>query len=294
MGRAALFDRIVVVDWSAASAPRRGADSIWIAALDADGCRLENPPTRRAASDRLMAIVDDVSVGCTLLGVDFSLGYPAGTAVAAGLGRGGLAWRAMWEHLEACITDGDDNTNNRFAVGADLNRRIGEPLGPFWGRPARMSIEGLPTRKPATTRPQWRGVEAQLRAHGWRPFSSWQLLGAGSVGSQSLTGIPILQRMRRRAGSRVHVWPFTTGLRPPVLRAGDVVIAEVWPTLVPHDGAHAVRDAAQVLSVADHLARLDEAGELAALFQPEVDDDMARPVVDEEGWVLGVSRAGVG
>ena len=92
----------------------------------------------------------------------------------------------------------------------------------------------------------------------------------------------------------MHVWPFTTGLHSPAPGAGHVVIAEVWPTLVEHDGAHEIRDAAQVLSVADHLTRLDRTGELASLFVPPVGDDVRRRVVDEEGWVLGVHPAGAG
>ena len=42
-----IFDRYIIVDWSASNRPRVGKDSIWICMLDAAGhiCT-ENPPTR--------------------------------------------------------------------------------------------------------------------------------------------------------------------------------------------------------------------------------------------------------
>ena len=139
--------------------------------------------------------------GRTLLGVDFSLGYPAGTAEALGLS--GTPWRAVWTLLSALVVDADDNANNRFEVAADLNRRIGGGPGPFWGCPPSRRSPTLTTTK---TRPdplaEWRIVEAELRRGGHRPFSGWQLLGVGSVGSQSLVGIPRLAALERSLRAR--------------------------------------------------------------------------------------------
>ena len=55
-----LFDAYVMVDWSAATRPVRGADSIWWAlVMRQDGVlalvRRENPATRAAAMDLLEA-----------------------------------------------------------------------------------------------------------------------------------------------------------------------------------------------------------------------------------------------
>ncbi len=69
-----------------------------------------------------------------------------------------------------------------------------------------------------------------------------------------------------------------------------MVIAEVWPSLVPLDVADGVvRDEAQVIAVAEWLAGLDGADRLAALFGPDIGEgaDVAR-IECEEGWVLGV------
>src|SRR5438045_3705850 len=48
-----MFDAFVMVDWSAATVPRTGRDSIWICWNDKGGERLENPPSRHAAKSIL-------------------------------------------------------------------------------------------------------------------------------------------------------------------------------------------------------------------------------------------------
>lgn len=272
------IDRVVVVDWSANARPVRGRDSVWIAVLESSGVSTSNPATRSEAMHEL----DDVCRrgGRTLVGVDFSLGYPAGTASALGLG--GPPWRAIWDLLSAAVDDADDNTNNRFEVASTLNARIGQGPGPFWGcPPSRRTTTLTSTKVDPSPLSEWRTVEAELRRRGRRPFSSWQLLGAGSVGSQSLLGIARLARLERAltaSGLTVDIWPFT-GDDP----TADVVIGEVWPSLHPlPDRAGRVRDEVQVIETAQWLARCRPFGVERALG-----DHDARIVRIEEGWVLG-------
>jgi hypothetical protein len=115
-----MFDRFVVADWSANSTPKQGRDSIWIAVADAAGVTTLNPATRAEAEARLHDIVDASAGVRTLIGIDVSLGCPAGTAAALGL-AGDHPWRSTVEALSALVTDDDRNTNNRFAVAAELN-----------------------------------------------------------------------------------------------------------------------------------------------------------------------------
>jgi precorrin-8X/cobalt-precorrin-8 methylmutase len=80
-----IFDRYLIVDWSASSRPRVGTDSIWVCLLDADGhTSTENPPTRGKAEvfigDALRRFVADGEG--VLVGFDFPYGYPAGFATA--------------------------------------------------------------------------------------------------------------------------------------------------------------------------------------------------------------------
>lgn len=286
-----MFDRYVVVDWSANSTPKLGRDSIWIATLDeTSDVSVVNVATRREAEGCLVELFEGHPASTTLLGVDFSLGFPAGTAAALGLA--GTPWSATWAMLAERICDDDRNGNNRFTVAGELNRRLTAGAAPFWGCPPSAASDHLTTTKPAATEvlAQFRAAEEVLRSQGRRPFSSWQLLGAGAVGSQSLLGIPRLDRLRRRFGDRVEVWPFTTGVEAPVLSDGTIVVAEVWPSMLDVEVAGAdVRDAAQVDATARWLADSDAAGGLDAMFSPALSPEVLEAAIAEEGWVLGVS-----
>jgi len=304
-----MFDRFVVVDWSANSTPKVGRDSIWIAVYGRTGLgqgvgqsgemTVTNLPTRAAADAFLVDLFESDRTATTLLGVDFSLGYPVGTA--ATLGLHGAPWSAMWALLSERINDDDRNTNNRFAVAADLNERLTGGPAPFWGCPPSAASVQLTTSKPAASKPAateladrgvlppFRAVENVLRVQGHRPFSSWQLLGAGAVGSQSLLGIPRLHGLRRRFPDRMHIWPFTSGFRAPTLVAGAIVVAEVWPSMLDvGDIGDRVRDAVQVSTTARWLADADMAGGLDALLSPALSPEVTAAAIAEEGWVLGV------
>ena len=123
----ALFDSYVMVDWSAESRPKRGKDSIWLAALRRIGGRWEaaapvNPPTRAEAAAAIEALLDaERAAGRrVLIGFDFPLGYPQG--FAARLGLAGAPWRAVWQEYARLLADDAANGNNRFAVAEALNQ----------------------------------------------------------------------------------------------------------------------------------------------------------------------------
>ena len=317
-----VFDVHVVVDWSAAATPKLGRDSIWCAAIEgpAPGRRpsaeadLVNLPTRAAASAWLGDQLARWRGRRVLAGFDFSFGYPAPTAATLGL-DGPAPWEAMWEHLGIHLLDDERNRNNRFAVAAEMNRRAGPGPGPLWGCPPAAATSSLTSTKPAdgfeaAGVPEYRLTERAMRAAGHRVFSGWQLLGAGSVGSQTLTGVPVLQRLRRRTDldGRVRVWPFEFGpgvddAAPAALAVSSalgaddrIVFAEVWPGSIPFDPAlHPVRDAAQVIGLARHLAALDAADCLLRDLSLDLAPEAVSTVFGEEGWILGgpVPRGGV-
>lgn len=275
------FDRYVAVDWSASATPKTGADSIWIADQARDGePTLTNPSTRRAAADALAAIVDAADSERILVGVDAALGYPVGTAQVFGVE--GDPWRSTWRAVAELVTDHDGNGNNRFDAAAELNRRAGPGEGPFWGCPNDDHAPTLRRTKPARFPvDEFRSVERSLRSVGRYPKSAWQLLGVGSVGSQTLTLLPVLYDLL----DQVAVWPFTTGLDDDP--AARVVIAEIWPSMfVESIPAGMVADAAQVAGTADAMLAADIDGVLTSWLRPEVAD--ADAVCCEEGWILGV------
>lgn len=290
----ATFDRFIAVDGSAASRPTRGADSIWLASgrrASGQVDVVENLPTRHELLERLAELA--AAGDRTLIAVDWSLGFPEGTSRAFGL-DGDPPWRAMWSHLREVVVDEPTNRNNRFAVAEALNQRMGQP-GPFWGAPKSMATAALTSRKPGGARlSEWRGVERRLRSNGLRPFSCWQLGGAGAVGGQTLVGIALLARLRERLEleRRFAVWPFETGLAMPAADV-DVVLVEMWPTLfvaaadLPPDR---VRDAAQVEAVVEALIDAAAGDDWPGWWSPGfgADDAERDHVVSEEGWVLGV------
>jgi precorrin-8X/cobalt-precorrin-8 methylmutase len=300
LGGGGLFDLYVMVEWSAAATPKLGSDSIWVAALRQRGraietVLLENLATRRDAA----AVLRGFFVGSlarderVLAGFDFPFGYPAG--LAKRLGLAGKPWRSIWNEIARRLVDGPDNANNRFAVGAALNRGLTGEAYPFWGCPAGAAGRFLQPkhhhRHTAGEFPEHRLVDRRMRG----PQPGWKLAGTGSAGGQALTGIPVLRALRDDAAlrSQIRVWPFETGLAaPPRQRHAAVIMAEIYPSLVPAPrGTGEVKDSAQVRHLARHFATLDARGEMAALLagDPALSGAERRRVEREEGWVLGVA-----
>lgn len=293
-----LFSAYVIVDWSAASKPTTGADSIWIGVLKRDvrfrmAFESYNPATRAEAETRLAAILDDLKKRSerALVGFDFPLGFPRGFAEALKLP--GEPWRAGWDQLAKMVTDKPTNLNNRFNVGAQLNRRLTESPFPFWGAPPK---DVQTTLQPKKTRnhgpddlPEFR--HADLAAKG--AASIWKLYYNGSVGGQAIMGIPAVRRIKLARGEAVKAWPFETGFKTLTeadLAGVDVVLAEVYPSMIKAPALPGeVKDLTQVRTTAEHFARLDEANKLGELFGPAkgMPADVVLDAEREEGWILG-------
>jgi hypothetical protein len=301
----ALFDAYVFVDWSGRGTPtpaRPGPDAIWIGERRGRAARARYFRTRDDAHRHLAAtLAADVAAGRrVLVGVDFVLGYPAGLARAAGLAgpAGAPAWRATWEHLARAVHDDASNGNDRFAVAAALNARLGARA--FWGAPPAHVGRWLAATSPGFPVATAAGPLARLRATDLclpGVQEPWKLLGAGSVGSQALLGIPRMNALRSdpALARATAVWPFETGFAPPAAAGPRVVLAEAWPGVVRAEADRLirvrglVRDAGQVLALCTWAARLDRAGALAHLLVTP--GRLAGPVpgrcLEEEGWTLG-------
>ena len=113
------------------------------------------------------------------------------------------------------------------------------------------------------------------------------------MGGQALVGIPALKRIKDELGDKALIWPFETGWRaltPADLEGRELVAAEVYPALVPAKPEPGeIPDRAQVRALAEHFAKLDEAGKLDAAFSPPkgAAPDLIETVEREEGWILG-------
>jgi hypothetical protein len=253
-----------------------------------------NPPTRAEAEKKLTVLLDDFRKRSerALLGFDFPLGFPRGFAAALNL-PGEAPWRAAWDQLDRMVKDKPDNTNNRFGVGSEINRRMTGGPFPFWGCPPK---DTLTTLQPKRSRehgpgdlPEFRHADAAAKA-----ASIWKLYYNGSVGGQALLGIPFVRRLQAARGEGFRIWPFETGfhgLSEADLAGVEVVAAEVYPSLYKiQAGPGEVKDLAQVRTTAEHFARLDEAGKLGPVFGPgkSLSPEVAADAEREEGWILGV------
>jgi hypothetical protein len=286
-----LFDTYIIVDWSASTVPKRGKDSIWICRHGPDAETVANPPTRHAAHALLADMLENAMANGerAVAGFDFPFGYPAG--FAARLGLAGTPWRATWDEIACLIEDKPDNGNNRFAVGAALNHRVSGKGFPFWGCPVGFTHEFLGARhhgghhehEPLKER---RAIDEWMI--GAQPC--WKLAYTGSVGSQVLTGLPVVRALRDdiRWAAKARIWPFETGLGLP--DDARIVFAEVWPSWWKACAKLGEpKDKAQVRTVARIFNAADRAGALAGWFSPDIGDLDPRPIIEEEAWTLGVT-----
>src|SRR5437763_8641957 len=166
-----MVSHTIAVDWSGAARNERRTLAM---AETVDGRVVEVAPcSRLEVAERLLAIEDDDVV----VGLDFAFSFPTWFLDASGVGDPFPLWRdaaRLEGWLAAC-----------------------EP--PFWGRPG--------CRRPVVAgRDEFRRTERALADLGRRPSSVFQVGGAGSVGTGSLRGMPLLARL---ADAGWNVWPFT-------------------------------------------------------------------------------------
>lgn len=223
------------------------------------------PYTRLQAAERLLELAaadSDVTVG-----LDFGFSLPA--------------WFLDDHGIESAV---------ELWAGADrLETWLEQSPPPFWGRPGRRRPTLTPER-------HWRRTELATIP---RPKSVFQIGGAGSVGTASLRGMPILDRLRRGGFA---VWPFDPPRSP--------LVMEVWPRLAMgavvksrvEERRSWLRSDRRAFGLPPGLLALAERSEdafdatgaalaLAADFHgglPVVNDNTVR----REGWIWGVPLVG--
>lgn len=285
-----LFDRFLIIDWSAARKRSVGKDSIWIADSHAPS---QNLPTRQSATDHVIQIIEDAldREQRLLIGWDFAFGYPAGFAQA----MGAEGWADVWDRLADATEDAPNNQSNHFEVAADLNQNLGPNVGPFWGCTQATPPAGL-TRKryQGGDRNYWsypfsydREVEAELKRRKQSASSVFQLAYSGCVGSQSLLGIARLHQLKQRFGEHLAIWPFETDFAED-LRA-PIICAEIYPSAHPVPDGPEVKDKRQVEAVLRDFSQWDQDGHLLQkLSAPTLSGAPREAVLKEEGWVVGI------
>jgi hypothetical protein len=295
---ARLFNAYVIVDWSAAAKAGAGADPIVIGVLRRDvrfrlAFESYAPATRLEAEKQINAILDDRKKhgDRVFIGFDFPLGFPRG--MAEGLKLPGAPWQAVWDYLDKMVKDKADNTNNRFGVASEINRRVTGGPFPFWGCPPRDTLTTLQPKRPHDhgpgDLPEFRHADLAVKG-----ASPWKLYYAGATGPQAILGIPMVKRLKKSRGEAVKVWPFETGFKAVAeadLEGVEALGAEVQLGLqpvTPQPGES--KEIAPVRALAERIAKLDEAGKLGAAFAPPKDlpDAEAEAAGQEEGWILNL------
>lgn len=274
------FDVVIVVDWSGGNdtGPRPRKDAIWVCrAFRGDAGVPVYLRNRQRAFDWLSTtIAEECARGHRVLaGFDFPFGYPEGFGAAL---TGSNDPLALWDWFARHLED-TPGSNNRFDLAGRINARF-PGTGPFWFNALARDVPGLPR---LGRQREGHGLAERRLVETLAPgsFTCWQMGGAGAVGSQAMTGVAALSRLRAAFAGQLAVWPFQSPGAP-------VVLAEVWPSLVDEavrtgqsDGE--VRDAAQVRVLAGALGRMAQSGALSATLAAPL-PEAART----EGWILGV------
>jgi hypothetical protein len=180
---------VVAVDWSGA---KTGADSrLWVAHVrDGHLLELANGRTRPETIAHLIALKDASPDDGLFVGLDFSFSLPAWFLRQ----HGHTSAVDLWHH-----------------VARDGEAWLAACQPPFWGKKGDQ-------RPPLAA--HLRRTEEQARVGGIAAKSTFQIRGAGSVGTGSIRGMPYLLTLREAGFS---IWPFD----PP----SRAVVIELYPRL---------------------------------------------------------------
>jgi hypothetical protein len=175
--------RAIAIDWSGARERVRFA----LQAAEAPPLRLLGGFTRAEAAELLLREAErdpDLAVG-----LDFAFSFPGWY-----LDELGVDTRGLWQ---LAAREGED--------------WLAEVRAPFWRRARDDALRG---------REALRRTDREV---GGAPKSVFQLVGAGQVGTGTIRGLPLLERLGRAGFS---IWPFDDA-RPPV-------VVEIYPRLFRH------------------------------------------------------------
>jgi precorrin-8X/cobalt-precorrin-8 methylmutase len=315
-----LFDFYIMIDWSGGARRRGGrSDAIWIAhgPITADAPVTDSPFSRTEAI-RLIHSLLVTEVGSkrrVLTCFDFAYGYPvdfpAALQAATGESDQDLPWLMAWQYLSEHIKDDEgttpgakpSNRSNRFAVANRINALLSfdpKAAGPFWCASPGAAYLYIPQNRPPEPFQTAQGYAVKglrLTDKRTRSGSPFRLFGTASVGSQSLTGIARLHRLRNdpKLAAVSAVWPFETGWATKAKwlpKHVSVLHAEIYPSVrdpLPDE----IKDRGQVRAMWQWARDLDSDNLLWRGFcrpveiEPGSKDDLAIQLT--EGWILGAS-----
>ncbi len=278
------FDDFIMIDWSANNSPKSGKDSIWLASSFTKPMNYRTRQTCAYALESMLidALKNNKRILCCF---DFCFGLPKGSVAimreAAKDTSKQAHWEWLWQYLSENIKDDDRNKSNRFQVASEMNRLLSGKKAPFWGYPYNAK-EKKPNYLESTKDKKITGeIFAEFRSTESAGMKSiWQLLGAGSVGSQSLLGMAYLQMFRNseKFKNHIRVYPFEN------CDEASIIFAETYydPNIFLLDEAITPKDKAQVISAVEYCQEAQTSGKLKTLLSPIDNPD----ITQDEGWVF--------
>jgi len=205
------FDSFVAIDWSGARHPYKGI-AVAKCMRGRSAPQLVTPPvnshwTRVEAADWLCEELKGRQR--LLIGMDFAFGFPF--EEKAGYLQGRTRKPKTIFDLWRLIDDASDGETD-FGCSA------------FTSDPRYASLFWKSGQSPEGWIQQKRRTElACATATSTRPETVYKLIGSKQVGKASITGIRVLQHIRRVRNARVSFWPFE--------RPDKSTITEIYPTL---------------------------------------------------------------
>ncbi len=284
-----IFDRFVAMDWSGSRARRYDGIAVAVCAPGRSAPRLVEPGDRTWSRTAVADWLDrEIARGVRMLvGLDFAFSFPfEGDGYLAGRLPAARDVFDLWHAVDAMSCDDAD-----FGCGGMVAAHA--PL--FWTAGPRPA-DWVERRRLAE-----RACGAATKTY---PESLYKLLHSKQVGKASMTGIRVLNEVRRRHSGRFTIWPF----EPPT---GSVAV-EIYPTLfrkqalggtakirtradlnlalaafgsrpTPGAGEESLRDHDTDALLSAAALRV-MAGKSACLTVPP------QPGVAREGWIFGVTN----
>ncbi len=283
-----LFDVYIAVDFSGSKDAGRQKASI----VSAEAERGTSPDVQKDRFTRFEAVLyllqrllHHNSRGKRVLcGFDFSYSFPQGF------------WPSLtdrsesWVDVTRDLVDGAANLppivekpeSNARDWAKLANRKLSHQLetgiGPFWGPNFAQPTD---PKFPYTKAPFKEYRLTERRELGFKPI--FKVGGQGSVGLQSICGIPYLFNIRATCEQQkvpLHCWPFD-GWSP---EGSAHFMVEWYPALYNQGVKSHDQDA---LACVQWAMDMDEQDQLADCFIPDL-SDAERQQAGIEGWVLGV------
>lgn len=190
------FAHFAAIDWSGAVGERLSGIAVAICAAKGGPPRLVRPGHRWSRMDVLDLLLHGLPRD-TLVGLDLGISLPfadAGTFFP-GWEASPPDARSLWRFVDETCADDPHLAAGSFVDHPEASRyfrRVGGREGD------RFHLGNADHR-----RGRFRVTEIRQAAHGCKPYSNFNLVGAAQVGKSSLTGMRVLHRL----AGRIPVWP---------------------------------------------------------------------------------------